>query len=78
LNQKQADQRLSQAYGQGYDRATQPDANEIKRCPVSGSSVRAAFPADVEAPVQYNPRFRGLMLYLSNQQILPFDRLRQT
>ena len=50
---------------------------EIKRCPVSGLSVRAAFPAGVEAPVQYGPHFRGLMLYLSNQQILPFDRLRQ-
>lgn len=50
---------------------------EIKRCPVSGLSVRAAFPADVEAPVKYGPHFRGLMLYLSNQQILPFDRLRQ-
>ena len=50
---------------------------EIKRCPVSGLNVRAAFPADVEAPVQYGPHFRGLMLYLSNQQILPFDRLRQ-
>lgn len=50
---------------------------EIKCCPVSGLSVRAAFPANVEAPVQYGPHFRGLMLYLSNQQILPFDRLRQ-
>lgn len=50
---------------------------EIKRCPVSGLSVRAAFPAGVEAPVQYGPHFRGLMLYLSNQQILPFERLRQ-
>ena len=49
---------------------------EIKRCPVSGLNVRAAFPADVEAPVQYGAHFRGLMLYLSNQQILPFDRLR--
>jgi len=50
---------------------------EIKRCPVSGLNVRAEFPAGVEAPVQYGPHFRGLMLYLSNQQILPFDRLRQ-
>jgi transposase len=50
---------------------------EIKRCPISGLSVRAAFPADVEAPAQYGPHFRCLMLYLSNQQILPFDRLRQ-
>lgn len=50
---------------------------EIKRCPISGLSVCAAFPAGVEAPAQYGAHFRGLMLYLSNQQILPFDRLRQ-
>lgn len=51
---------------------------EIKCCPVSGLKVRAAFPADVEAPVQYGPNFQGLMLYLSNQQLIPFERLRQT
>lgn len=32
----------------------------------------------MEAQVQYGPHFRGLLLYLFNQQILPFDRLRQT
>ncbi|MCC6232577.1 MAG: IS66 family transposase [Verrucomicrobiales bacterium] len=51
---------------------------EIKRCPVSGRKVSAAFPAGVLAPVQYGPNFRGLTLYLFNQQLLPFDRLRQT
>lgn len=51
---------------------------EIKRCPVSGRKVSATFPAGVLAPVQYGPNFRGLTLYLSNQQLLPFDRLRQT
>jgi transposase len=51
---------------------------EIKQCPLSGLTVKAAFPAGVEAPVQYGPHFRGLALYLSNQQLLPFDRLRQT
>jgi len=51
---------------------------EIKRCPISGRSVRAPFPEGVDAPAQYGPNFRGLMLYLSNEQILPFDRLRQT
>jgi transposase len=50
---------------------------EIKRCPISGLIVRAGFPADVKAPAQYGPNFQGLMLYLSNQQLLPFDRLRQ-
>ena len=28
--------------------------------------------------MQYGPNFRGLTLYLFNQQLLPFDRLRQT
>jgi transposase len=51
---------------------------EIKVCPLSGLRVRAAFPADVQAPVQYGPHFRGLTLYFFNQQFLPFDRLRQT
>jgi transposase len=51
---------------------------EIKRCPVSGRRVSAAFPAGVAAPVQYGPNFRGLTLYLFNQQLLPFERLRQT
>lgn len=56
---------------------TEPQA-EIKRCPVSGQVVRAAFPAEVQAPVQYGPHFRGLTLYLFHQQLLPFNRLRQT
>jgi transposase len=51
---------------------------EIKQCPCSGLLVKAAFPAGVEAPVQYGPHFRGFTLYLSQQQLLPFDRLRQT
>jgi transposase len=51
---------------------------EIKRCPRSGLLVKAAFPAGVEASVQYGPHFRGFTLYLFNQQLLPFDRLRQT
>ena len=51
---------------------------EIKQCPRSGLTVTAAFPAAVSAPVQYGPHFRGLTLYLFNQQFLPFDRLRQT
>ena len=51
---------------------------EIKKCPISGLTVKAPFPADVQAPVQYGPNFRGLVLYLSNQQLLPFARLRQT
>ena len=51
---------------------------EIKQCPISGLTVTAAFPAEVVAPVQYGPHFRGVTLYLFNQQLLPFERLRQT
>ena len=51
---------------------------EIKRCPRSGWLVKAALPAGVEAAVQYGPHFRGFTLYFFNQQLLPFDRLRQT
>jgi transposase len=48
---------------------------EIKRCPVSGRLVTAAFPELVEAPAQYGPRFRGLMIYFNNRQLIPYDRL---
>lgn len=48
---------------------------EIKRCPVSGRLVRAAFPEHVQAPAQYGSRFRALMIYFNNRQFIPYDRL---
>jgi len=48
---------------------------EIKRCPVSGRLVTAAFPESIGAPAQYGPRFRGLMIYFNNRQFIPYDRL---
>src|ERR1019366_9008223 len=48
---------------------------EIKCCPHCAAQVRAAFPAGVSAPVQYGPRFQSLMVYLNQQQLLPYDRL---
>jgi transposase len=50
---------------------------ETKRCPVSGRLVTAAFPPGVSAPVQYGPNFQTLTVYLSQQQLLPHDRLGQ-
>lgn len=50
---------------------------EVKLCPVSGLRVRAEFPASVSAPVQYGPRFQGLMVYLNQQQFIPSERLTQ-
>jgi len=48
---------------------------EVKRCPISGLRVVAVFPANVPAPVQYGPRFTGLMVYLNQEQLLPSERL---
>ena len=50
---------------------------EVKRCPVSGRRVTAAFPPQVNAPAQYGSRFRALMLYFNNQQFIPYQRLTQ-
>jgi transposase len=50
---------------------------EIKCCPDCAAQVRAAFPTGVSAPVQYGPRFQSLMVYLNQQQLLPYDRLAQ-
>src|SRR5580704_17312794 len=37
---------------------------EIKICPVSGKEVRASFPEEVRAPVQYGPVYRAFMSYM--------------
>lgn len=50
---------------------------EVKRCPVSGRQVTAAFPPQVNAPAQYGSRFRALLLYLNNEQFIPYRRLAQ-
>jgi transposase len=50
---------------------------EIKHCPHCGQTVKADFPAGVSAPVQYGPGFQGLMVYLNQQQLLPYARLAQ-
>lgn len=50
---------------------------QIKCCLCCGAEVRAKFPAGVSAPVQYGPRFQSLMVYLNQQQLIPYDRLAQ-
>jgi transposase len=41
---------------------------EIKECPGCHRTVVAAFPADVQAPVQYGKNFRALLAYLYDAQ----------
>ena len=50
---------------------------QIKGCPHCGQEVKAEFPAGVNGPAQYGPRFQSLMIYLNQQQLLPYDRLAQ-
>jgi transposase len=46
-----------------------------KKCPRCGSMVRAAAPPEAPGPVQYGPRFRALLVYLRDYQLLPYERL---
>lgn len=49
---------------------------ERVRCPSCRRLTQVAFPVGVEAPVQYGPGVRALAVYLSQQQLLPFARVR--
>jgi transposase len=48
---------------------------EVKRCPVSGALVTAAFPPQVNAPAQYGPRFRAQMVYFNEDHFIAYTRL---
>jgi transposase len=50
---------------------------QIKECPQCGQSVKATFPAVASQPVQYGPRAQAAMTYLSQYQLLPFERLQE-
>ncbi len=50
---------------------------EIKTCPECGIVNTASFPDPVKAPAQYGPRFRSLLVYLQNQQLIPLGRISQ-
>jgi transposase len=49
---------------------------ERVRCARCGRLAAAPFPAGVEAPAQYGPGVRALAVYLSQQQLVPFARVR--
>lgn len=46
---------------------------EIKTCSC-GCVNRATFPPEAPAPVQYGPRLKGTAVYLSQYQLIPFER----
>ncbi|UOY92324.1 IS66 family transposase [Ectobacillus sp. JY-23] len=52
---------------------TQHEA-EVKSCPCCRSLQEAEFPAHVKRPVQYGPRLRALGAYLTQYQLIPYER----
>ena len=51
---------------------------EKKLCPWCGTEVRASFPEEVNAPVQYGPGVQAAALYLGGYQMIPYQRLSET
>lgn len=47
---------------------------EKKLCPHCGCCNKAAFPEDVQFPVQYGPRLKSIGIYLNQYQLLPYER----
>jgi transposase len=47
------------------------------RCPSCGGLTVAPFPAAVSSRVQYGPRLRALVVYLVEQQLVPYARVRE-
>jgi transposase len=59
----------------------QPKINVIehrclkKICPACGKQNTATFPIGIDRPAQYGPRTKGLITYLQNYQVVPYERL---
>lgn len=50
---------------------------ERKSCPYCGTVTKAAFPPEVTQPTQYGPRIRAVATYLSQYQLLPYERIEE-
>ncbi len=51
---------------------------EEKHCPACQHVTRAAFPAQVNAPIQYGASIHALAVYLVQYQLLPYARVSET
>ena len=47
------------------------------RCPVCDQLRVGAFPAEAPSRAQYGPRLRALAVYLLEQQLIPYARVRE-
>ncbi|MFZ5435740.1 MAG: hypothetical protein ACOZCF_05420 [Bacillota bacterium] len=50
---------------------------ERKSCPCCSAATKAAFPPEVTQPTQYGPRIRAVATYLSQYQLLPYERIKE-
>lgn len=48
---------------------------QIKQCSDCGHLVKARFPDQIKAPAQYGPRFLAFVVYLNQEQLIPFNRV---
>ena len=48
---------------------------EKKLCPCCGLQNKALFPEGITHPVQYGTNLKGLLVYLNQYQLLPYERL---
>jgi transposase len=48
---------------------------EVKECPHCGAITEAQFPEGVTRPAQYGSRIKGFITYLSQYQLVPYDRI---
>ncbi len=48
---------------------------EIKVCPHCGIENEAIFPEDIRKAAQYGKRIKGLIVYLSQYQLIPYERI---
>jgi len=49
---------------------------QVKRC-TCGHINRADFPAGVDHHVQYGPNIKGLLVYMQDYQLLPYERTKE-
>jgi transposase len=47
------------------------------RCPLCQTVTVGAFPTEVPSRAQYGPRLRAFMVYLAQQQLVPYSRVRE-